>query len=83
MKVRKKMSLDEFLKKYYITMNIRDIEKIEDKNIVTIKMKYSKLVQEAFLDEKGIPDSKLEKVVDEIKLKERDELINYYKSMQS
>lgn len=76
------MNLEEFLKKYNCAMNLKEIDEIEDKNILEIKRKYWELKHNAFLDEHNISDIDLENVYDSLTQKEEQELKEYYKFMQ-
>lgn len=76
-----KMNLEEFLEKYNCTMNIKDIDKIEDINIINIKKKYSALRQKAFLDEYNIPDKELENVFNKLDQEEKETLEEYFKTI--
>ncbi|MFC5401467.1 hypothetical protein [Cohnella soli] len=55
-------------------LNNEEISRIRDPLLRAIRMKYWSLRHEAFLDERNIPDSDLEKVYDEIKHKEQEEI---------
>lgn len=75
------MNLEEFLEKYNCTMNPEQINNITDNNIINIKHKYWNLYHKAFLDEHNIPDAELKNVFDKLKLEERKELEEYYKTL--
>lgn len=75
------MTLDEFLEKYNCTMNLNEIEKIEDSKIKNIKMKYWTLKHNAFINETEIKDKELESVYEEYNKLEKDELINCFKEI--
>ncbi len=75
------MNLEEFLEKYNCTMNPKQINNIPDNNIINIKHKYWNLYHKAFLDEHNISDTELGNVFDKLKLEERKELEEYYKTI--
>ena len=76
------MSLEEFLKKYNCTMNPKEIDEIEDINVFEIKRKYWELKHKAFLDEHNIADKDFGNVYDSLTQEERQELEEYYKTIQ-
>lgn len=55
-------------------LNNEEIDRIRDPVLRRIRMKYWRQLHEAFLDEHNIPDGDLDKVYDEIKRKEQQEL---------
>ena len=52
-------------------------QQIEDKELRDIRWKYWNMFHKAFLDESGIPDDELERVVESIKVQEQDEILKY------
>ncbi len=62
---------------YKDDLNNEEIQRIEDAELREIRQRYWNLMHEAFLDEAGIPDWELEKVVDGIKAREQDEIKKY------
>lgn len=74
------MTLEEFIEKYGHNMNPKEIDSIEDSEIRSIKSKYWKKCNDAFLDEHGIPDSQLWQVFDRYYAQEKKELEEYYNS---
>jgi len=64
------------LNKVYLTkeeqfkdvLNNEEIQQIEDKELRDIRWKYWNMFHKAFLDESGIPDDELERVVESIKV---------------
>ena len=77
------MTLDEFLNKYNCIMNNNEIANISDDRIREIKSKYWNLRYEAFIDEYRISDIELESVLDELLLKEKQDLIECYNNFIS
>jgi len=73
------------LNKVYLTkeeqfkdvLNNEEIQQIEDKELRDIRWKYWNMFHKAFLDESGIPDDELERVVESIKVQEQDEILKY------
>ena len=57
---------------YKDDLNNEEIQRIEDAELREIRQRYWNLMHKAFLDEAGIPDWELEKVVDGIKAREQD-----------
>ena len=60
-------------------MNLKEIEKIEDFELRSIRLKYWNLRYKAFLDEHKIPDTELERVHEELYKKEEAEIEEYNK----
>ncbi len=60
-------------------MNLKEIEKIEDFELRSIRLKYWNLRHKAFLDEHKIPDTELERVHEELYKKEEAEIEEYNK----
>lgn len=58
-------------------LNNEEIQQIEDKELRDIRWKYWNMFHKAFLDESGIPDDELERVVESIKVQEQDEILKY------
>lgn len=62
-------------------MNPIEINKIKDINVLKIKQKYWDLKHKAFLDEYNIPDKELSCEYDKLTKLERNELEEYYKTL--
>ena len=58
-------------------MNNDEINDIKDVGLRNIRMKYWKMRHDAFLDERGIPDQELEKIVNELDIAEAKEVAAY------
>ena len=58
-------------------MNNEEINQIQDAELRSIYRKYWKMRHEAFLDEHGIPDHELGKVVERIDAAEAEEIAAY------
>ena len=58
-------------------MTREEINAIEDIGLREIRMKYWNLFNKAFLDEQGIPDSKLGDVVKNLEEEEAKEIADY------
>lgn len=58
-------------------MNNEEISKIQDAELRNIYSKYWKMRNDAFLDEHGIPDHELKKVVERIDAAEAEEIATY------
>ena len=58
-------------------MNLKEIEKIEDLELRSIRMKYWNLRRKAFLNEQGIPDAEIGNVYEELYKKEAEEVEEY------
>ena len=63
-------------------MNINEINNIKDYNLREIRLKYWNLRHKAFLDEHGISDQDLGKVLDELTTKEEKEVTEYLKKQE-
>ncbi|KMZ41331.1 MULTISPECIES: hypothetical protein [Bacillales] len=55
-------------------LNQEEINRIQNLQLREIRMKYWRLRHEAFIDERNISDSELEKVFDELIRQEQEEL---------
>ena len=60
-------------------MNLKEIEKIEDLELRSIRMKYWNLRHKAFLDEHRVSDAELSKIHDELYKQEEFEIEEYRK----
>ncbi len=58
-------------------LNNEEIQRIKDPELRKIRQKYWDLAHKAFLDEAGIPDWKLNDVVESIHAQEQDEIAKY------
>lgn len=64
---------------YKETLNRDEISRIKDRELREIREKYWSLQHQAFLDEKNIPDKNLEQVYRDLKIKEKNEILQYRK----
>ncbi|KAF6620482.1 hypothetical protein HFE03_07455 [Paenibacillus sp. EKM102P] len=55
-------------------LNIEEIDRIENRELREIRMKYWRLQRDAFLDENNISDQELNKVSQELTRKEMEEI---------
>ena len=58
-------------------LNNEEIQRIEDVDLREIRQRYWNLAHKAFLDEAGIPDWELNKVVQNIHVQEQKEIAKY------
>lgn len=58
-------------------MNLKEIEKIEDFELRSIRLKYWNLRHKAFLNEQGIPDAEIANVFEKLYKKEAEEVEEY------
>lgn len=62
---------------YKKVLNQDEIQRIEDYELRQIRSKYWSLQHKAFLDERNIPDTEIERVSEEISKKEMKEIEEY------
>lgn len=58
-------------------MTLEEINAIEDYELRRIRLKYWKLRHDAFMDEQGVPDSRLGQTWDELSAREEQEIADY------
>ena len=62
---------------YKEILNNEEIERIQDYELRQIRQKYWNLRHKAFLDEAHISDQKLDRVWEDLKAREQDEIAKY------
>ncbi len=67
---------------YKRILNDEEISRIKDTELRIIRLKYWNLLHEAFLDERSIPDSDIEKVSEQLREKEQQEIAEYRKQRE-